>query len=292
MTGGATQCRIDGGAASSTCDLTFSDSGFFFDVPDFVSNQGTDSVTVRSLKSDETQQCVPGFQNVSKTMKLWQTYVSPASGTRMLQVNGVDVGNGATTPTTQVFAFDNSGEATFDVDYSDAGSVQLNLRYDGSGDDAGLVMSGDDQFIVSPLGLCASTTSSCLTGDAGCDPFVAAGAPFDLTVTFVGWESGSDTDICDNFTTPNYAESNLVIPSTKLSPAGGNSGVITPTFYHHVVSADGSNTISMTESEVGVFTYTVDPPDYWGVHDLGTATTAAVGRFYPKDFVVTVSEVG
>lgn len=289
-TGGATQCRIDGGAASSTCDLTFSDSGFFFDVPDFMSNQGTDSVTLRSLKSDETQQCVPGFQNVSKTMNLWQTYVSPASGTRMLQVNGVGVGTADTSPTTQVFAFDNNGEATFDVDYSDAGSVQLNLRYDGSGTDAGLVMEGSDQFVTYPLGLCASTTSSCPSGDDSCGPFVAAGTNFDLTVTFVGWEPGPDPDICDNTTTPNYAEANLVITSTKLSPTGGNAGVITPTSYNHLVSLTGSNTVTMTESEVGVFTYTVDPPNYRGTYDLGTATTAAVGRFYPSSFSVSVSD--
>ena len=291
-TGLPTQCRRNGGAASAFCDLTFIDSGFVFTVPDAPANKPRDNVLVKAVRKDDaTKQCVPGFESVSKTLKLWQTHVVPDSGSRIVEVNGAVVGTDEASATTQVFNFDVNGEATINVNYSDAGLTQLNLRYEGSGVDDGLVMTGYHQFHSYPVGLCASTASVC-SGGAGCDPFIAAGDAFNITVSAMAWESDSDTDICDNpVTTPNYADSGLAITSTKLSPAGGSNGVITPTSYNHVLSADGTNTFSMTESEVGVFSFTVDPPEYLGF-ELGTATTAAVGRFYPHHFDVALVDDG
>ncbi len=294
-TGGATQCRIDGGAASSTCDLTFSDSGFFFDVPDIVAAKGTTGVVVRSLKSDQTQQCVPGFQNVSKTIKLWQGYDSPATGSRLIQVNSVDVGGSESSLTTQVFAFNNDGEASFDVNYTDAGNMQLNMRYDGSGTDAGLVMTGSDQFVSRPAGMCVSATTLCMdTPLSDCPAFAAAGATFPLQVTPKAWVLDSDPDYCDNpVDTPNYADSALALSVNKVSPVGGVTGSVSPTSYNHAVS--GLNSVNVAQSEVGVFTFSVTPPAYQGGYFNGsltpvTYTSYEIGRFYPSSFSVSVSD--
>lgn len=51
--------------------------------------------------------------------------------------------------------FDNQGKATLKkMNYPDAGQMRLNARHDGSGDTAGLVMTGSDLFVSRPVGLC------------------------------------------------------------------------------------------------------------------------------------------
>ena len=287
--GGSNLCRIDGGAASTFCDLTFSDSGLIVDVPDFIANRGTSAVTVKAVKTDETQQCAPGFSNVSKNIQLWQTYVSPGSGTRTVAVNGAAVGAGSGSPSTQSLSFDGNGEASINVNYSDAGLVQLNLKYEGSGADAGLLMEGYDQFITRPAGFCVSASATCTAGDASCAAFAVAGSAFNLNVIPQAWQLDSDSDFCDNpLSTPNYADANLTISSTLVAPSGGVNGTVTPASYNHLV---GDTQVSVAQSEVGVFQFTVDPPVYWG-YELGTFTSEPVGRFYPDHFRAAVTVDG
>ena len=287
--GGSNLCRIDGGAASTFCDLTFSDSGLILDVPDFIANRGASAVTVKAVKTDETQQCVPGFSNVSKNIQLWQTYVSPSSGSRAVTVNGASVGTGAGSATTQSLSFDGNGEASINVNYSDAGLVQLNLKYEGSGADAGLLMEGYDQFITRPAGLCVSASTTCAAGDASCAAFAVAGSAFNLSVIPQAWQVDGDSDLCDNpLSTPNYTDANLTISSTLVAPSGGVNGTVTPASYNHLVA---DTQVSVAQSEVGVFQFTVDPPVYWG-YELGTFTSEPIGRFYPDHFRAAVTDNG
>ncbi|WP_373368480.1 DUF6701 domain-containing protein, partial [Aeromonas caviae] len=52
------------------------------------------------------------------------------------------------------------------VSYPDAGQMRLNARHDGSGDTAGLVMTGSDLFVSRPVGLCITPTQgACAAGD-------------------------------------------------------------------------------------------------------------------------------
>lgn len=287
--GGSNLCRIDGGAASTFCDLTFADSGLIVDVPDFIANRGTSAVTVKAVKTDETQQCVPGFSNVSKNIQLWQTYVSPGSGTQTVTVNGAAVGSDSGSPSTQSLSFDSNGEASIHVNYSDAGLVQLNLRYDGSGADAGLLMEGYKQFITRPAGFCVSAATTCTAGDASCAAFAVAGSAFNLSVIPQAWQLDGDSDFCDNpISTPNYADANLSISSSLVAPSGGVNGTVTPASYNHLV---GDTQVSVAQSEVGVFSFTVDPPVYWG-YEMGTFTSAPIGRFYPDHFRASVTDSG
>ncbi len=293
--GGSDLCRIDGGAATAFCDLTFADSGLFFDVPDFVANRGAGPVTVRALKTDETQQCVPGFASVDKDIQLWSDYVTPDEtgrvASRAVLVNGVAIGNDLASATTQTLSFDALGETTITVNYTDAGQMQVNLLHTGSGDTAGLTLTGADQFISRPAGLCVQPASTCTLGSL-CPAFVAAGDAFDIDVRAVAWQVDSDGNLCDNpISTPSYSASSVALSGNLLAPAGGVNGLVTPTTYSHLADASATQTLSATQSEVGVFSFTVTPPDYMG-YSLGSFTSAPVGRFYPHHFDAGVVNQG
>ena len=61
-------------------------------------------------------------------------------------------------------AFDAQGQSTITVNYPDAGKVQLDARYDGTGSEAGLVTLGADQFVARPVGLVHYTPARGLRG--------------------------------------------------------------------------------------------------------------------------------
>jgi MSHA biogenesis protein MshQ len=302
ISGAANTCVIDGGAESTFCNLTFADSGFAVDVNDFVANRAT-SATIRAVKKDDaTQQCVPAFASVTKPVRLWSDYLAPDNTGRVVNwpvsVNGAAIGSSLATAPTQNLNFDATGQATVTVNYQDVGNTQLNVRYDGSGVDAGLVMTGNDDFVVYPAGLCVSSAGTCAAANSSCPAFVAAGDNFDLTVTAVAWESDGDTDLCSgNAGTPNYRDT-LALSSVVLAPSPANSnGTVSPASYAHTASYDagsgtgGSNTVSASQSEVGVFRFDVTAPAYRG-YPMGTYSSPATGRFYPHHFTASVSEPG
>ncbi|MDF1761920.1 MAG: hypothetical protein P1U57_00790 [Oleibacter sp.] len=292
-------CSIDGGGYSSNCSLTFADSGFAFDVSDFIASKGLQGVNVRAVRKDtETQQCVPAFASVDKTLSLWSTYITPNDSGRVVSlpvtVNTVAVGTNSGSATSQSFSFDANGESTMDVNYTDAGLVQLNMRYSGSVSDGdeGLVMLGSDQFISRPAGMCVSSAGYCAAGDATCSVFKKAGEDFDLDVTAVGWQSDGDSNLCDNPITPSFAVANNVLSATILVPSPANSpGSISVTSYDHLASVNAKQAVTLSESEVGVFQFNVTPANYLG-YDLGTFNSGPVGRFIPAYFSASVTEEG
>ena len=125
-------------------------------MPDTYSNQ-PQTVAIKAVKkSDVTKQCVPGFANQSKSVKFWSSYVLPTSNNynSKISVNSSVIGTDLGSATLVPLAFDAQGQSTITVKYPDAGKVQLDARYDGTGSEAGLVMLGSDQFVARPVGLC------------------------------------------------------------------------------------------------------------------------------------------
>lgn len=293
-----TLCSIDTGLLESSCNLTFADSGFVFDVPDFIAGKGASGIGVQAVKkSDSSTACVPAFANVTKTLSFWTDYISPGASGRpaslSASVNSLAVGQtvGALVPLS--LSFDATGIATISANYLDAGQLRLNAVHSGSGDDLGLVMSGSDTFVSRPAGMCVSTATTCSAADNSCPKFVAAGTNFDLTVRAVAWESDGDTNYCSgNSGTPNYSATGLGISSTILSPVPENNpGVVSPNSYNHSASTSGAQDVALIESEVGVFRFSITPPSYFG-YSLGTFNSEPVGRFYPDHFTVSASDVG
>ncbi|MDL0433315.1 MshQ-like protein [Marinobacter sp. TBZ242] len=293
-----TLCQAGGGGLSEAgCVLEFFDSGLAFDVPDLISHKPSDVVEVRAVRRDDsTQACVPAFENVERPVQFWFTYVNPDETSRpvsrALSIDGEDVSGDFGSPTTIELSFGTGGIAEVEVRYPDAGRMQLDGRYLGSAatGDEGLVMPGSDQFVSVPAGLCVSTAGECAAGDASCPLFVKAGDTFDLSITAVGWQNDSDSDLCEgNPVTPNFRLLDVPLSSGVVAPSGGADGTLSPTGYSHTRSADATETVSARVSEVGVFEFLATPAagGYLG-KTVPQGTSSPAGRFYPDRFDVLV----
>ncbi|KPQ28011.1 MAG: MSHA biogenesis protein MshQ [Marinobacter excellens HL-55] len=293
-----TLCRIGNGPlAPGNCTLSFVDSGLAFEVPDLKSHRPSGPVQIRAVRrDDETQACVPAFENVSKKVEFWSTYVSPGDAdrpaSRLLEIDEIAIGNGAASSTEVDLNFGAGGMAEIDVVYPDAGQMQLNALYSGSEatGDAGLIMPGADSFVSVPAGFCVSADSSCPQGDDTCPLFRRAGESFDLTITAAGWQSDADVDFCvGNPVTPNFELSGIPLLAELVAPADGEAGTIAPGSYDHVRSVDAETTVPVNHSEVGVFRFLTNPvPGAYLGRDLPPGRSVSIGRFYPDRFRVMV----
>lgn len=297
-----TLCRVGNGApATQACTLSFADSGFIFDVPDTYSNQPQD-VTISAVKKDDiTKQCVPGFTGV-RSVGFWGTYSNPSNnnfGSR-ISIDGNPIATYAAsvpspTPTTLNLTFDNQGKATLKkVTYPDAGRMQLSASHNGSGETAGLVMLGSDQFVARPVGLCITPPQGvCAAGNASCPVFKKAGETFQVDIKAMAWESANDGDICaGNQTTPNFVLSGIGLGSTLVAPSPGTNATVGTTTYNHVAATNSLNSVNQTVSEVGVFRMTATPPtsNYFG-YTIPSAQSQPVGRFIPADFELVSGDI-
>lgn len=276
---------------TESCAITFYDSGFIFDVPTQIANKTSAAVTITAVKTTDTgETCAPAFSG-TRTVSFWSTYVNPATGSNQVSVNGGAVA--ATNPGTGLdLSFDANAQAQFTVHYPDAGQMQLNARYAGSGDDAGLIMTGNDQFLVKPVGLCVESPDSnadCVTGDHTCSAFKKAGEMFNLVVKAMAWESDTDPDLCSgNSVTPNFRMAAIGLNHSLVAPSGGASGNLGMASFDFVAADNGVKTVNQSVSEVGVFAFGATPPvnGYFGETVAGGAS-AYIGRFYPADFLIS-----
>uniref|UniRef100_UPI003B9F771A DUF6701 domain-containing protein n=1 Tax=Aeromonas jandaei TaxID=650 RepID=UPI003B9F771A len=292
-----TLCKAGAGTPSAAaCTLNFADSGFFFDVPDTYSNQ-PQTVTIKAVKkSDVTKQCVPGFASQTKSVKFWSSYITPANNAynSQMSVNGSMIGasQGAATPLS--LAFDAQGQSSITVAYPDAGQVQLDARYDGSGNEAGLIMTGSDQFVARPVGLCITSSSGSCSGNyASCPVFRKTGATFPIQIQAMAWESGSDNDLCTgNQATPNFVLNGIALGTTLVAPTPGTNATVGTATYNHAAATNSINTVNQTVNEVGVFNMTATPPanGYFG-YTIPSAQSAPLGRFVPTDFNLVSGDI-
>ncbi|MGL6619152.1 DUF6701 domain-containing protein [Aeromonas hydrophila] len=292
-----TLCKAGAGMPSAAaCTLSFADSGFFFDVPDTYSNQ-PQTVAIKAVKkSDVTKLCVPGFANQSKSVKFWSSYVSPASNiyNSRVSVNNSVIGTSQGNATALSLSFDAQGQSSMTVTYPDAGQMQLDARYDGTGSEAGLVMTGADQFVARPVGLCITPPQGvCTAGDSSCPVFKKAGDSFQVDIKAMAWESANDGDICaGNQTTPNFALPNIALGSTLMAPNPGTNAVLGTTSYNHSAATNSLNSVTQTVSEVGVFRMTATPPaNAYFTYTIPPAQSQPVGRFIPADFNLASGDI-
>jgi MSHA biogenesis protein MshQ len=284
----ATRCFVD---ATETCDLEFAEAGFIFDVPDQTACRPSAPVTISAVKTnpEDGTTCAPAFTG-KRDVAFWSDYLDPAGGTRAVAVNGTGVA-GASPGTPITLTFDGNAQATFTVRYPDAGRMSLTAQYQGSGDQAGLVLTGTDAFVSRPAGLVVysqAANADCPSDDATCSVIGAAGDPFDLTVKAACWESDSDTDLSDNPATPNFEMAGIDVNHALVAPAGGTPGDIGVSSVDMTAADDGVTTRAQSVSEVGVFTFSVDPPDYFG-QALNAVTSPGIGRFTPARLEVSAN---
>lgn len=305
---GSTLCRIDGGAASTNCSLTFHDSGFIFDVPHLLAGKPQTGIALQAVRKDNaTQRCVPAFGPATRTLQFWSDYADLNTGSMPVHVNGGPVSTSETAPTSLALNFDSTATAYLAVRYDDAGLMQLNARFDGTWLEAGLLMLGSDQFVSKPYGLHISTPSdsTCTAADlAGCSVLRTAGDSFPLTIRAVAWQADgealTEAALRDNPTTPNFQLNGIALNSMLVEPSVASGGVA-GTFYRH--AADGtrqaalisydhavgaSTTLQVGQSEVGIYRITATPPaGTYHTLTVSGGASALIGRFTPAYLGVT-----
>jgi MSHA biogenesis protein MshQ len=305
---GETTCSTVG------CKLVGVESGFIVDVPTLIANRPQSNVWLRAVKADaeDPQKCVAGFGGGTKSIGFNATYDSPSTGSRAVIINGASI---RTTPTDSAteftpltLKFDAEATAPLTVSYSDAGRMNLNVRYAPTeGYERGLVMLAADQFVSKPYGIHIETDiderevdERCngLTIDE-CPMFIAAGEPFPVRFRAVGW-GGSDSELrtaqalADNITTPNFALSAASgafrLEQTLMAPADGDPGALGAPSYDHLLG-EISTVTAQSISEVGIFQLTASPHQsitYFG-ETVDGGVSNLIGRFIPARLGITAT---
>lgn len=274
--------------ALETCALDFRDSGFLFDVPTLLAGKPSGPIQMQAVRTDDTTQtCAPAFSG-TRAVQFWSDYVVPASGATQVEVNGQPVPTAA--PGAPInLDFDATASTQIDVRYADAGSVRLHARFDGSGNESGLLLLGSDDFVARPVGLLVRSAAlplGCAAADASCPLFARAGAPFPLEVGGALWVSDADTNRNDNPITANFAASGITLTANLLAPSPGVAGVLSTS--NVAVVSGGSTSFDQTWSEVGVLRIDASLPDYLGTGPLN-GQSAPLGRFAPDHFGLAAS---
>lgn len=287
-----TQC-LDTSTGSTSCNMTFFDSGFVYSIPSPQVAAATSApITISAVRKDNTSQaCVPAFANRTASVSFWSSYVTPASGTLPVTLNNGSNNFvlGTAAPGTAVpISFDANGQSTFTVNYPDAGLLSLNSQFSGSGDEAGLTMTGTASWVSVPARLEVTSpdaNADCIPAAPACSKFVAAGQPFRLRVRALN---------ANNAVTPNFQDNNVQLSSTLIAPSGGSAGNLGVSTVAISPTDQGSHTLAnQSLSEVGVFTITAEDRNYFstfigsaGYPGYPTGTSANIGRFYPDHFCV------
>lgn len=296
-------CRYgSGGYSAQNCTLNFVDSGFILDIPNSYANQSVTG-TIKAVRKDNASQlCLPSFQNVQNPVSFWSDYLSPngGQGFRALSVgvNSVAVGPSSNTATPVVLNFNQNGEASINVSYREAGSLALNARLTGSGDEQDLQLTGQTTFIRVPRALVLSTNHSynlahpdgkCPAADLSCLVFARADENFNLNIKAVAEAPIEDNDFTNNLGVTNYQQANIELKHTLIAPATGVPGALGEVEYDHQLGS--STTVQQRVSEVGVFDFSLNAPTTYLGLDLASenlpiavASTGPIGRFIPAYF--------
>lgn len=292
--------------STANCTVNFADSGFIVDVPNAYANQ-TVTGTIKAVRKDNaSQQCLPSFGNVQKSVAFWSEYLNPTANNSGFQsvsvgVNGTPIGQSANNATSISLNFNQNGEASFPISYREVGSLALHARFTGSGDEQGLLLEGEDSFIRVPRALVLSANHSynpthpngqCSAEDISCNVFARADENFDLIIRAVVAAPIEDNDFTNNLTAYNYQQQNIALQHTLVQPSTGQSGVLGVNEYTHLLG--GTTTVAQKVSEVGVFDFSLVAPTHYLGLDLASAnlpiavtSTGSIGRFIPAYFSVS-----
>ncbi len=304
----------DGTYSTSECDIIFSDTGFIVTVADMVANSTGTKGTIQAVTTLDSNpaQCEALSVDGDADVQLWSSYITPDAdlilGAPVISVSRTEngtydpVSNDENAPSTHALVFDEeeNSQASFYVTYPDAGQLELNAQFVGSGDYDGLTLKGSDSFVSVPKYLKIAAASNPRDTSRGyansartSGVFTEAGAEFDLTVTAYGE---------GNVVTPNYSQTDMQITSRLDQPSSGVLGDFAEGdlskdpdtegvyLYDHIPATGAANTLTTSYDEVGSITvevaagkkYTIEGTDY--PQDSGTLT---ISRFTPDYLSVT-----
>lgn len=278
-------------------NLSVSDSGLIFSIPDTQSCQASLTVSIQAVKKSDDSLSCSGAVAGNRTVNFYSQYLTPSAGTQTLVLtsDGVAYPLSSSAPGTPVAVrFDAQGEASMSIQYPDAGVVGLS---------AALAVGqktlyGSDSFVAYPasLSLVADNGSGLMLDNTA----VSGGAVWAAARPFSVRVSGQ---CADGTETPNYQPSNAQLGMSLHTPtqaAGGVGGSFSVSAASQVVS-DGVGWIGISSgfsagvfadasasySEVGTINLYARDSDYHGHAISQSATT--LGRFVPWFFGVTAN---
>ncbi|MEE4295007.1 MAG: LamG domain-containing protein, partial [Wenzhouxiangella sp.] len=277
------------GAVETDCTMEFLDSGFLITLPDHISAVEV-SGTIAAVKADpaDPARCVPGFDNETKDIGFWSTYLDPASGTLPVGLDGNPLDQ--TSPGTQIpIAFDGQGVGSFTLAYPDVGEKGLSARYEGSGDEAGLIMLGETSFIARPSHFTLNIADNPAASGPGGDVFRAAGLDFPVEVSARNANDG----VTPNFGRESTPET-VSLSHSLVDPVGGDAGSLNGSFNAFGTACNGASAGGFAcgdfnWSEVGIISLTpqLESGSYLGSGDVVGNDSGNVGRFIPDHFVLS-----
>ena len=288
---------------TASCSFTYADAGFVIAVPNRDAGVNNSDVTIQAVQKGATaNSCVAAFSSTTRSVNLYSTYVNPASGTKVVNVNNTAVSTSV--PGTQLnLAFDANGIATVPLSYTDVGSVTLSAT--GSALNGVAMISTGGSFVVKPGGFVLSaiqqTASPNLANPAATSAagakFVKAGEQFSVTVTATTCVTGVTNCVSASTVTPNFGKEST-LESVTLTPTlvtGLNLTSIPSiacTLCFGTFSGGIASGTDFSWPEVGLITITpsLKSGSYLGVAGFTTTGTASgdVGRFYPDHFNTAV----
>ncbi|MDZ7791039.1 MAG: DUF6701 domain-containing protein [Xanthomonadales bacterium] len=282
----AVQCLTPGGP-NPGCEMEFFESGFMIDIPDHVADTVVNG-TIEAVRADpgNPEQCVPGFDDRTEDISFWSQYFNPSSGSLQVNIDGNPIAT--TSPgTTSPIAFDGNGVGSFQLQYPDVGNVAVNAEYIGSGQDAGLVMTGQGQFVARPARFTLDIPGNPAATDDDGEIFTTAGSDFEITVAARNASDG----VTPNFGQESSPES-VDLELGLFAPSGGVDPGLAGSFGEFAVDCDGNNAAAGTACgefawpEVGIVSLTPQLASgaYLGTVDVVGTQIEHVGRFIPNHF--------
>lgn len=278
-----TRCFAGG---TETCRMEWLDTGFVIDAPDHVSAT-TQPTTIAAVRTDdENQTCAAAFGGESRTVAFWSDYLNPDTGTLAVLIDGTPIPG--TAPGTGIdLDFDPNGVATVDLRYDDVGSVLVNARFQGSGDEADLVLTGQDAFIARPATFTLEIPGNPAASDASGPVFATAGIDFEV-LTRARNAAGAVTPNFGRESTPE----GVVLDTGLVTPIGGNAPGLNGSFGVFGDDCDGNPAAGGTACgafswpEVGIIEATprLASGAYLGTADVVGDASGPIGRFIPSHF--------
>ena len=299
---GTYRCFIDGlEVANAACQLTFEDTGFYFDAPDTISNKDSEQFELLAATKDPvTQECKSLFKNQTKSVDFSFNYKdpssvnNPASLTLTASTQSKIIAGGNTESVS--VQFDANGKAQLTVNYPEAGEVTLKASHTHtvttpSGSEE-LLLEHQDSFVAKPAGfhffnVSADRCESSDPYDANCKVLAKAGDNFEMRMKAVGWLFDGDSDFSDNPTLQNFKHSNIQIQAAVEAPSladgGVNGSFSTLAVDFNLEANESSQLISQSWNEVGTVKALLSQDiSYLGSTILkDNASSELFGRFTP-----------
>jgi MSHA biogenesis protein MshQ len=231
----------------------------------------------------------------ARNVKFWSQYVDPSTGTRNATINGIAAAASEGASVAQPVTFTN-GQASVTAKYKDVGRIRIAMKDDTvveaaelpsgiAGATANFVLRPYD-FLLSGIANSANTQANPQATTASDAVFLAAGAPFRMTVTVRDAEGA---------TTPNYGREStpesVRLPTQIFAPSGGANPAIGSTVGFGTFANGVATGTDFTWSEVGIMRAVpgVGDGDYLAAGDVTGPVSEPIGRFIPARLVAALN---